>query len=624
MPQQPVVPEQSLPVKARGHDAPRGSTKNRTIYLWSSEDSQVPPVQQFDQINLNTAPTNSDEKDEDVIETRDWAPRESARNGRMPMQYREQQPEDVRKDVPSNGPSDTKERPLRIRSNVFAIVGNTSQGPRPYNSPHRSVDQNGVPNRAQKDGARDRDTNRAPRPTQPRVVDINGDEPEGTRNASEGYPYGKREAGGEEKANGREIPGNSHGSQQMHLKTQLRDADYRAKLRSEMMDTNRRQREGAKYLLSQVQASYSSDGGESEESGNFNSTTDGSADGNRSRYPEVNEREQLIDRLYGSSEPNSREGEKATGEGAETRARQWDPPRKLNPDEVVDEPVIEPSEKPAQTFSLDEELAVIFRQDADPYARLAELEKESETYRAPHDDRYEPSNRPGPSRNRAYPKTKEEMSNGYHRYDANHNTERNGYGGHAYPEQDGYPQRNGYNEKRKAKPTIRAWEQPPQEGNNAGQGRHSMQYAPVEFKPNTKGHYATRNGPLTNGYPRHQTRPKMEDPGANEEAKAKQHPNRNGLPAYNIYETFVHGESNHVVCEFCGTTIEKSPSMFVAEVNKYWHLHCFQCVVCQELFNERSGPLLRITDSRLHCERCFITDEGKTSPYQSVYSVCLT
>ena len=89
------------------------------------------------------------------------------------------------------------------------------------------------------------------------------------------------------------------------------------------------------------------------------------------------------------------------------------------------------------------------------------------------------------------------------------------------------------------------------------------------------------------------------------------HSQMNGFARYSIYKTFIHGESNHVVCSACGTSIEKSPSMYVAELDHYWHQDCFCCVVCGTWFGEEDSPALHITDSMLHCERCFITDDGE-------------
>ena len=88
-------------------------------------------------------------------------------------------------------------------------------------------------------------------------------------------------------------------------------------------------------------------------------------------------------------------------------------------------------------------------------------------------------------------------------------------------------------------------------------------------------------------------------------------PEVNGFDGYSIYETFIHGESNHVICTSCGTSIEKSTSMYIAELDRYWHVNCFCCVVCRTWFGDEFSPVLHITNSILHCERCYITDEGK-------------
>ena len=88
-------------------------------------------------------------------------------------------------------------------------------------------------------------------------------------------------------------------------------------------------------------------------------------------------------------------------------------------------------------------------------------------------------------------------------------------------------------------------------------------------------------------------------------------PEENGFEGYSIYETFIHGESNHVICMSCGTSIEKCAAMYIAELDRYWHVNCFSCVVCRAWFGDEYSPVLHITNSMLHCERCYITSEGK-------------
>ena len=88
-------------------------------------------------------------------------------------------------------------------------------------------------------------------------------------------------------------------------------------------------------------------------------------------------------------------------------------------------------------------------------------------------------------------------------------------------------------------------------------------------------------------------------------------PEVNGYDGYSIYQTYIHGESNHVICMSCGTSIEKSSAMYIAELDCYWHVNCFCCVVCRAWFGDEHSPVLRITNSMLHCERCYITSDGK-------------
>ncbi|XP_068702619.1 trichohyalin-like isoform X3 [Montipora foliosa] len=88
-------------------------------------------------------------------------------------------------------------------------------------------------------------------------------------------------------------------------------------------------------------------------------------------------------------------------------------------------------------------------------------------------------------------------------------------------------------------------------------------------------------------------------------------PEVNGYDGYSIYKTYIHGESNHVICMSCGTSIEKSSAMYIAELDCYWHVNCFCCVVCGAWFGDEYSPMPHITNSMLHCERCYITSEGE-------------
>ncbi|XP_031563502.1 trichohyalin-like isoform X3 [Actinia tenebrosa] len=81
---------------------------------------------------------------------------------------------------------------------------------------------------------------------------------------------------------------------------------------------------------------------------------------------------------------------------------------------------------------------------------------------------------------------------------------------------------------------------------------------------------------------------------------------------YSIYETFIAADQKRVVCTSCGIPINKDTALFVQELNRYWHKKCFRCVVCQVIFGskEQRSPLM-VSDSLLHCENCFITNEGE-------------
>lgn len=85
----------------------------------------------------------------------------------------------------------------------------------------------------------------------------------------------------------------------------------------------------------------------------------------------------------------------------------------------------------------------------------------------------------------------------------------------------------------------------------------------------------------------------------------------NGFEGYSIYEIFIYGESNYVICVSCGILIEKSLLMYIVELDWYWYVNCFSCVVCRVWFGDEYSLVFYIINFMLYCERCYIMDEGK-------------
>ena len=55
-------------------------------------------------------------------------------------------------------------------------------------------------------------------------------------------------------------------------------------------------------------------------------------------------------------------------------------------------------------------------------------------------------------------------------------------------------------------------------------------------------------------------------------------------------------------------------SMYMVELDKYWHMKCFRCAMCNKMFNSpESQTGMRITADILHCESCFVSEDGGKS-----------
>ncbi|KAL9971510.1 hypothetical protein ACROYT_G017681 [Oculina patagonica] len=390
------------------------------------------------------------------------------------------------------------------------------------------------------------------------------------------------------------------------VKEQLRDAEYREKYRREFEEKNRKQQEKTKYLMSlQMRASLDDDEdyGKEDEKPRDTDTKEGN------EIPPARGRlsdEDLVKAVAAEEDYWNKKMKRTEGENRE--ASRHERPRRINSDDSqtrisgidfvseenvvrrekkafdqeerlrklkaeeefmaqeaerlmreraalkqrtqAEEPIIAPVEKPPVEFSINEEIFNDF---------LVEDKSDQDFY--------------DENRNHNAPNTKiSGQRDGYY-YDEEYKhlrelelreKERQYSDSFSKPQADVLPM-NGYHHESEVYPK-----------------------APAEI--------------LENGNHFHQD----EFPGNSEAA-----PEVNGFEGYSIYETFIHGESNHVICTSCGTSIEKSPSMYIAELDRYWHVNCFSCVVCRAWFGDEFSPVLHITNNMLHCERCYITDEGE-------------
>ena len=56
----------------------------------------------------------------------------------------------------------------------------------------------------------------------------------------------------------------------------------------------------------------------------------------------------------------------------------------------------------------------------------------------------------------------------------------------------------------------------------------------------------------------------------------------------------------------------RGAAMIIESLQLYYHIHCFQCCVCQaQLGNGSCGTDVRVRNNKLHCHNCYSNDEGK-------------
>lgn len=387
------------------------------------------------------------------------------------------------------------------------------------------------------------------------------------------------------------------------LRQQLRDAEYREKYRKEFEEKNRKQRENSKYLMSlQMRAALGSD-----EEVDFSQDAETQREVEQRPLEDYNWKtdksnvsdEDLVhvtvageDYWYNKMEKNGEQQNRATNLHERTRRKQSDD--------------LQPSINGFDHVGEDDFVHREYR-DLEQEARLRKL-KAKEEFKTEEDNRLKrekaalkqqahveepviaPVEKPPVEftiNDEAFKSFMAEANREEDSYDENRNRH--------LPKSEIYGQRDViYNEY----PTMKNLEIRDQQ----------RQYSEDIPKPQAEVL------PM-NGY-HHETQDYMDTP--TEKVKLNEHypghpgtnPEVNRFEGYSIYETFIHGESNHVICMSCGTSIEKSPAMYIAELDRYWHVNCFSCVVCRAWFGDEYSPVLQITNSMLHCERCYITSEG--------------
>ena len=389
------------------------------------------------------------------------------------------------------------------------------------------------------------------------------------------------------------------------VKEQLRDADYREKYRREFEEKNRKQRENSKYLMSlQMRANLDPDQDYDEE-------TDKSRDAETNEIPRVkggSSDENLMKVVAAEEDYWHKKLEKKT-ERENRETGRLERPRRISSDEsqtridgidfVGQEDVVHRKNK---VFDQEERLRKLkaeeefMAQEADKLVRERAALRQRTQAEEPIIAPVEKAPVEFSINEDMFSHFLEEDKNDKDFYDENrnHNRPNTTISG----QRDGYYNDGGYKSLRE----LELRDKDRQYSDNIT--KPQAEVLPMnghryesDVYPKAPAEIVTENGDHF----------RQDDFPGNSDAA----PEVNGFDGYSIYETFIHGESNHVICTSCGTSIEKSPSMYIAELDRYWHVNCFSCVVCKAWFGDEYSPVLHITNSMLHCERCYITDQGK-------------
>ncbi|GFX25875.1 LIM and calponin homology domains-containing protein 1 [Trichonephila clavipes] len=64
-------------------------------------------------------------------------------------------------------------------------------------------------------------------------------------------------------------------------------------------------------------------------------------------------------------------------------------------------------------------------------------------------------------------------------------------------------------------------------------------------------------------------------------------------------------------CSHCSEELGRGAAMIIESLQLYYHIHCFQCCVCQaQLGNGSCGTDVRVRNNKLHCHNCYSNDEA--------------
>jgi len=64
-------------------------------------------------------------------------------------------------------------------------------------------------------------------------------------------------------------------------------------------------------------------------------------------------------------------------------------------------------------------------------------------------------------------------------------------------------------------------------------------------------------------------------------------------------------------CSHCNEELGRGAAMIIESLQLYYHIHCFQCCVCQaQLGNGSCGTDVRVRNNKLHCHNCYSNDEA--------------
>ncbi|XP_033867297.1 LIM domain only protein 7-like isoform X10 [Acipenser ruthenus] len=65
--------------------------------------------------------------------------------------------------------------------------------------------------------------------------------------------------------------------------------------------------------------------------------------------------------------------------------------------------------------------------------------------------------------------------------------------------------------------------------------------------------------------------------------------------------------SGKKICTYCDTPLGKGAAMIIESLGLFYHLNCFKCIACHsELGGSESGAEVRIRNSQLHCNSCYV------------------